>query len=422
MEWTEKQTTKGKCSKENNSNGHSFVLLSSSEAIDILTKAELKLATFRSLASLSDSSTISYRHLPYLDTSLTLFYNTEFTNDRDVEEHDTHIDSVLNSWSMSRDRIQKDGDCCFRSVARNLMRLTEEGVISPTLNENLTDLGLFDANEEELMSRLKRLTVAEWEGKREFYERFLTEDSFEEEIERFRQQGYFTGELGNLMVLVIANILKMPITTYSSLEHYEVIPVLPHDQLLGMPIIFLAFNAAGCGHCDFVMASDQVTTEPEEATRQAKRHELSCACGMKRKGTAGNICNSIPGSYSTRCNCYKLRVGYGESCRCKGCANPYRQQKAPTTMECVPRKRRKHEFQKSSNLKSEAYLESKGEALREGPMTEAEFFVLEAIIRHARDNGEEELTSTYLLEHYNFVQTINSSLDPKPFELRQKMG
>lgn len=109
MEWTEKQTTKGKCSKENNSNGHSFVLLSSSEAIDILTKAELKLATFRSLASLSDSSTISYRHLPYLDTSLTLFYNTEFTNDRDVEEHDTHIDSVLNSWSMSRDRIQKDG-------------------------------------------------------------------------------------------------------------------------------------------------------------------------------------------------------------------------------------------------------------------------------------------------------------------------
>ena len=142
LDWTEKQTTKGKLSEENNSNSHSSLLLSSSEAMDILTKAEIKLATFRSLASLSDSSSISYRHFPYLDTSLTLFYNAEFTNDRDVEEHDTRIDSILNSWSMSRERIQKDGDCCFRSVARNIMRLTEEGVISPTLNENLTDLGL----------------------------------------------------------------------------------------------------------------------------------------------------------------------------------------------------------------------------------------------------------------------------------------
>ena len=89
-------------------------------------------------------------------------------------------------------------------------------------------------------------------------------------------------------------------------------------------------------------------------------------------------------------------------------------------MECAPRKRGKHEFQKFSNVKSEAYLESKGEALREGPVTEAEFFVLETIIRHAKDNGKEELISSYLLEQYNFVQTINSSLDPKPLELRQK--
>ena len=49
-------------------------------------------------------------------------------------------------------------------------------------------------------------------------------------------------------------------------------------------------------------------------------------------------------------------------------------------MECAPRKRRKFDFQNSTTLKSQEYLDEKGEPLRDGALTKEEFFVVEELI------------------------------------------
>ena len=91
----------------------------------------------------------------------------------------------------------------------------------------------------------------------------VTTDNFENEVERFSHSGYFTRELGNLMVLAMANVLKIPIVIFSSLENFPTIPILPCQQLHGMPSLFISFNAAGCGHYDYVCRENYLL-EPEE--------------------------------------------------------------------------------------------------------------------------------------------------------------
>ena len=152
------------------------------------------------------------------------------------------------------------------------------------------------------------LAVGEWFGEnRRHYESFLTTDNFDNDIEHFKQQGYFTRELGNLMVLALANVLKIPIVIFSSLENYPTIPVLPRQQLNDMPTLFISFNTAGCGHYDYVyMESIQSVQETRQGKKKVeeKQHDVSCSCGISRKGKGSlpNICNNIIRSYSIRCN------------------------------------------------------------------------------------------------------------------------
>lgn len=121
-------------------------------------------------------------------------------------------------------------------------------------------------DEEQATSTLRTLTVSEWQGeRRNHYERFIVTDNFDEEVEKFKQMGHFASDLGNLMVLAMSNVLKMPIVIFSSLENFPTIPVLPREQLSGTPPLFVSYNAAGCGHYDFVkMEPDEPAQEPRE--------------------------------------------------------------------------------------------------------------------------------------------------------------
>lgn len=168
----------------------------------------------------------------------------------------------------------------------------------------------------------------------------------------------------------------------------------------------------------------EVEKQPsQETSNEEKLPSISCSCGVSKGvgSTLQNICNNVPGSYSSRCKCLKSRVPCGDSCRCKGCSNPYGNRQACAGVKSLPRKRRKFDFQHSVKLNSQAYLATKGEPLREGSLTKEEFFVVEELIKAVNDS-ENELTSTSLLECYNFVQSISCTLDhdPKPLLLRSK--
>ena len=427
----ESKAKRGTAESALDDNGNNKLPLHHSTAIYILNKAQMSIATFQSLVNLGKSGTeMSHRHFPYLNTSITLFYNSEFNADRDIKEHDERLDNILKSWSMYRENIPKDGDCCFRAVARNICRLTQRSGIDSHVTGHLAHLGLLNLNETSLTEKLRALTVSEWSGEnRQQYESFLTTDNFEREVELFKHQGYFTGELGNLMVLAMANVLKMPIVIFSSLENFPTIPILPCKQLNGMPpTLFVSFNASGCGHYDYACLGDKESEQLENKKQSGKkvnkeeRPHVFCSCGVSRKGQgpSSNICNNVTGSYSSRCKCLKARVRCGGNCTCKGCSNPFGQRNTGNTeMECAPRKRRKFDFQNSTTLKSQEYLDEKGEPLRDGALTKEEFFVVEELIKLIHDTGE-ELSAESLLGYYAFVQALSCTLEPRPLMLRSK--
>ena len=262
--------------KTHDDNSHGKFSLNYSSAINILERAQPSLASFQSLVNLSESGTaISHRHFPYLNTPITLLYNSHFSMNRDTDEHDKHIDSILKSWSMSREHITKDGDCCFRAVARNVSKLTATEGLSSQAYKHLANLGLVNLDKESLRDSLRVLTISEWLGEnRPHYESFLRTDNFDAEVKRFTHKGYFTGELGNLMVLAMANVLKMPIVIFSLLENYPTIPILPHGQLNDMPTLLVSFNAAGCGHYGYVHTETVrkvLEKQQEEQANEKKR-------------------------------------------------------------------------------------------------------------------------------------------------------
>ena len=113
-------------------------------------------------------------------------------------------------------------------------------------------------------------------------------DNFENEVERFSHRGYFTGELGNLMVLAMANVLKMPIVIFSSLENFPIIPIQLRQQLHGMPSLFISFDTAGCGHYYYVCRENYLSGPEEkmgeEIKKKEKRAKVFCSRGVSRKG------------------------------------------------------------------------------------------------------------------------------------------
>ena len=229
---------------------------------------------------------------------------------------------------MSREPIRKNGDCCFGSVARNIFHITRTRETDSQVVEHLSKLGLFKLNEDSLVTKLRELTVSEWSGEnRQHYQDFLQHSvNFKNEVKRFSQPGYFTGELGDLMVSAMANVLKTSIEIFSSLESQPVITIKPRQQLHGMPRLLLSFNASGSGHYDYVCRENDLS-KPEEKTSKEEREtqgKVFCSRGVDRKGQGPvpNVSNNVISSYSSRCNCLKARVSCAGSCTCRGCSNP----------------------------------------------------------------------------------------------------
>lgn len=150
---------------------------------------------------------------------------------------------------------------------------------------------------------------------------------------------------------------------------------------------------------------------------------MFCSCGVSRKGQGSveNIWNNIIGSYSSRCKCFKARVSCSGSCRCRCCSNPFAQRQLEgESIECgAPRQRRKYDFQNLKKHTAQAYLHMKGEPPREGVLTREEFFVVEELIQLSLASGK-ELNTSSLLIHYNRLQSISCTLEPKPLLFRKK--
>ena len=180
-----------------------------------------------------------------------------------------------------------------------------------------------------------------------------------QQIDMFLRDGFFNSELGNTMVLALANALGIPITVFSSMTHYPVININPRHMNVPLPV-FIAYNHSGCGHYDGVVASPEQT--PSHIVNAASVPK-GCYCGKSKSDRQGS-CYPIKIKYTEtlRCPCLKEKVACSAVCCCKDCKNPYG--KKPQSKHC--RRRLKHQWQVSLP-KSGVFALQAGEAVETGP-------------------------------------------------------
>ena len=77
------------------------------------------------------------------------------------------------------------------------------------------------------------------------------------EMERFREEGTFCGEVGDLVIKVCSDILCVPIMLVTNIAGTPYLPFIPDESVTDQPL-FIAFMALGPGHYD---ATNKVQNE-----------------------------------------------------------------------------------------------------------------------------------------------------------------
>ena len=144
----------------------------------------------------------------------------------------------LSSFSLSIDPVEGDGDCTFRSIIKQLRNMLEWNDANTKLTEPLEDLGLTGANLDDDVFTLRQLFVDNVQSN-EYYQMLLgiSKEELNTETERFREQGTFSGEVGDLVMKVCSDLLQIPL------------PFIP-CQVVASSTLYVAFNAFGPDHYD----------------------------------------------------------------------------------------------------------------------------------------------------------------------------
>jgi hypothetical protein len=186
--------------------------------------------------------------------------------------------------------------------------------------------------------------------------------SYEETAKNFENDGFFDCELGNAAILALANIMRIGIVVFTSLENFSVITIVPRNEPIASTTVYLAFEQLGAGHYDAVIESATVavavdtTLSPEKPSEdnitlqdtvdhsEAHNSPATCRCGQ---GAAKNKQNrQFCAEYKSGCKCFRSFKGCSVECGCRNCANPYGvrllQGDKEMSSGIQARKRRKH--------------------------------------------------------------------------------
>ena len=74
--------------------------------------------------------------------------------------------------------------------------------------------------------------------------------SHEETAKSFENDGFFYCEPGNAAILALANIMRIGVVVFTSLENFAVITIVPRNEPIACTTVYLAL---GAGHYDAVI-------------------------------------------------------------------------------------------------------------------------------------------------------------------------
>ena len=189
-----------------------------------------------------------------IPTGLTMRYTEEIEDENDecdptVVEHVQSLSRNLGGFNLTTDPVPKDGDCAFRSIARMLSSVCDPQ--QPEISTYLNSIGLCKSEDQDTIT-LRNLFVDEILKCDEEILAFFPEQSKEEittKALQFRRQGVFDTAIGDLVMRVCAQLLRLPVMVVTSLNSLPCVPFIPTNPLSSRPI-YVAFHYYGAGHYD----------------------------------------------------------------------------------------------------------------------------------------------------------------------------
>ena len=255
-----------------------------------------------------------------------------------------------------------------------------------TKNKDLSDhlqsleIQIHENTIEDIVKKLRKAVVDELLGNEtDEYQSFLSHEQLSMQAQRFLRNGEFMGEIGDLMVKALCNILQTPIILFTSVKDLPIIVCTPtHSPLKEVEFIYLTYNQYGQGHYDLALYAGG--NEPQHSG--IKRRFCSCA---SRRPIKGLPCCQDPSlkSYTTRCPCYNQQLACTAACNCCGCKNEFGTRPVETSGEPA-RKRRKHDTQVQplKGIPGTDFAQRKGATIKTGSCSILEVFVTVAILHH----------------------------------------
>ena len=163
-----------------------------------------------------------------------------------LRSHVNCLRRALASLNLRLDPVVGDGDCAFRSMIVQLRKTKEWKDHNVLLMEHLAGLGLGKGLDEDVF-QLRQCFVNAVQSS-EYYQRLsgIPLENINDETERFRDQGTFCGEIGDLVIRVCADILKIPITVITSMNGCPSQKFTPEEIITGATI-YVAYTACGPG-------------------------------------------------------------------------------------------------------------------------------------------------------------------------------
>ena len=172
------------------------------------------------------------------------------TDPSSEQDHNSLLIRNLSSFNLEIDPVEGDGDCAFRSIIKQMRKTLEWNDANGKLTDHLKDMGLAGAAIDDDVFTLRQLFVNNVQSN-EYYQMLLgiSVEELNAESERFREQGTFSGEVGDLVMKVCSDILQIPILVITSMPRHSYVPFIP-DEMVVTSTLYVAFNAFGPGHYD----------------------------------------------------------------------------------------------------------------------------------------------------------------------------
>ena len=377
------------------------------------------------------SSAVNTDHFHLMATHALFGFGT--MSSHSTSESSSKLENVLSSYNFARIQVAPDGDCLFSSVIFQLKQMVSSGNLD--LVNHLKAIGfdtLLQEGQNIAVAGLRSLMVSELLENREVYEGYITNDGveYEEQVKNFKQLGIYSGEIGNLMALSLANVLKVNMVLFTSMENFPLIPISLFQKICTQQALYLALNHLGGGHYDPVVEVSRTADtghislksceQASSSTTVTDKESKGCACGRgaakKRKTqpegdpittTSTPFCFQVPGERRTLCLCYRAFKACTAMCRCFNCCNSIGRRPDGNQKKHQPRKRESHALQnvETNSLK---FMQDKEESPVEPKWTKLEHILVE-IIQDVLIEKQGEATDQSVCKVFNNIVSVANS-------------